>query len=165
MELDDFETYAMAYGGDIAQWPAEDRAAARALLAESAAAQAMLDEARALDATLDLWDAPAPSEALHARVLADAASMASAAQATTTTTAPTTSQNGWAARLFGTMGLLRPGMALAACLALGVVMGATLDEQIAAPVSVEMVQGTSVIDFAFAMEDDTDLLLGSEAFL
>jgi len=70
MMIEDFEARAMAYGGTIDAWPAEDRAAAHALLAESTAAQGIIDEARALDAALDLWEQPQASEALLSRVLA-----------------------------------------------------------------------------------------------
>lgn len=56
-----------AYGADPKRWPADERAAAEALLAAGAGAEA-LAEARALDAALATDDAGAPSELLMRRL-------------------------------------------------------------------------------------------------
>lgn len=163
MTIEDFEERAMAYGAKIDGWPEEDQAPARALLAGSAAARTMLEEAASLDAMLDLWEGPQPSNALLSRVLADAATVAGEAQVELTAPAPV--RDGWLVRLFGNTPVFRPGLALAACLALGFVMGTNIEESVLAPASNGTVQEIGVIDFAFAMEDDSDLLLGSEALL
>lgn len=55
------------YGADPKRWPAEERAAAEALLATGVGAEA-LAEARALDALLAEDDAGAPSDLLMARL-------------------------------------------------------------------------------------------------
>ena len=164
MILEDFQERALAYGGDIDGWPVEDRAAARALLAGSAQARAALDEARALDGTLDLWQAPAPSHALLSRVLADAATVSDEAQATAAP-APRPARAGWRERLFGGNPVFRPGLALAACLALGFAMGANFEEAVLIPTTDSATPEIGMIDFAFAMEDDADLLLGPETLL
>lgn len=169
MTIKDFEERAMAYGADLDVWPEEDRAPARSLLAGSTVARAALDDARALDATLALWnDAVAPSQALLSRVLTDAVTVSE--EEGTATPAPAApvaapARGGWLAALFGDRPLLRPGLALAACLALGFVMGTALDEQVMAPEGTEIVDEVGLIDFAFAMEDDADLLLGPGALL
>lgn len=167
MTIKDFEERAMAYGADLDVWPEEDRAPARSLLAGSTVARAALDDARALDATLALWnDAVAPSQALLSRVLTDAATVSEEGKGTVPA-APVAvpARRGWLAALFGERPLLRPGLALAACLALGFVMGTALDEQVMAPEGTEIVDEVGLIDFAFAMEDDADLLLGPGALL
>ncbi len=164
MTTDEFEERAMAYGARIDGWPEEDRAPARALLAESAVAREMLEEAASLDAMLDLWEGPQPSNALLGRVLSDAALVAGEARAPVPTPAP--AREGWLSRLFGNTPVFRPGMALAACLALGFVMGTAIEDSVIAPSSsAGAAQEIGVIDFAFAMEDDSDLLLGPEALL
>jgi len=166
MTITDFEERAMAYGGNIDGWPDADQAAARALLADSLAARVALEEARSLDAMLDLWEGPQPSNALLGRVLADAATVAGEAQAVRPAIAARPEKPGWLARLFGNGALLRPGMALAACLALGFVMGTTIERDVLPSASIDTAEiEIGVIDFAFAMEDDADLLLGPEAFL
>jgi len=165
MTMTDFEERAMAYGGNIDGWPDADQAAARALLADSLAARVALEEARSLDAMLDLWEDPQPSNALLGRVLADAATVAGEAQAVRRAVAARPEQPGWLARLFGNSAF-RPGMVLAACLALGFVMGTTIERDVLPSASIDTAEiEIGVIDFAFAMEDDADLLLGPEAFL
>jgi ferric-dicitrate binding protein FerR (iron transport regulator) len=59
-----------AYGGKPANWPAAERAAAKALLARSPEARAALAEAEPLDTLLDAVPALATSPALRAAVLA-----------------------------------------------------------------------------------------------
>ncbi len=72
MDAERFETLALAYGRDLGRWPAEEREAARTLLAGSPSLAAVLDEAGDLDDALDAWRTPAPSAALRERVLASA---------------------------------------------------------------------------------------------
>lgn len=75
MDLKTFDALAELHGGDLAAWPPGAQAPARALLARSAAARAALERAAALDAALaDLAAFPEPpaSDALMARILADA---------------------------------------------------------------------------------------------
>jgi len=165
MTIEDFEERAMAYGGDLDVWPEEDRAPARSLLAGSSVARTALDDARALDATLAQWggEAVAPSQALLGRVLTDAATVAGAAEAPVP--AALSPKKGWMASLFGDMSPMRPGLALAACLALGFVVGTTLDEQVLPSLAPEVAEEAVMIDFAFAIEDDDDLLLGPETLL
>ncbi len=167
MILEDFEERALAYGGDIDNWPVEDRAAARALLAESQAAQTALAEANALDDMLDLWEGPEPSHDLLSRVLADAATVSGEMQVTAQAAAPASkpARIGWRERLFGGGPVFRPGLALAACLALGFAMGANFEEGALVPIADTAGAEIGMIDFAFAMEDDADLLLGPEALL
>jgi hypothetical protein len=166
MKIEDFQERALAYGGDIDGWPVEDQAAARATLAASDAARKALDEAQALDDMLDLWEGPEPSHALLSRVLADAAMVSDAAAETAEVPAPRpTTRNGWRERLFGGGPIFRPGLALATCLALGFVFGANIDHSVLSPANDVASQQLGIIDFAFAMEDDADLLLGPEVLL
>lgn len=76
-----FAALADAHGGDLARWPAAERAAAAALARRSAAAQAALARAAALDAALDAL-AAAPPPAASARLLAACAADAAAVCAT-----------------------------------------------------------------------------------
>lgn len=117
-----FEELASIYGSKIAWWPEEDQAAATALLAESTAAQDVLKAEQALDAAMDDWKAPAPSEALMAKILGDAAEVSAAqiTQAAPTREAP--AKPGFFSRFFGEMGW-RPVGAMTACLAVGFVAG------------------------------------------
>jgi hypothetical protein len=59
-----------AYGASPDRWPAEERAAAVALLADSVEVQSQRDAAACLDALLDLAPVVPPSTELAARVLA-----------------------------------------------------------------------------------------------
>lgn len=63
-----FRALAEAYGGDMARWPRETQAAARAMAAQ-AGAHATMADARALDAALDRFTLAPPSPALAARIL------------------------------------------------------------------------------------------------
>jgi hypothetical protein len=72
MILERFTNLLDVYGGRIERWPAEERHAARALLARSADARARAAAAERLDALLDQVPEPAPSAALVTRVLAAA---------------------------------------------------------------------------------------------
>lgn len=169
MTLDDFEALAMAYGSDLARWPENERADAETLLATSDRAQDMLREAAALDATLDLWDDPTPSQDLMARVLEDAASVATNA-AVVAPALPTAARKGWRGWLpdltSQRLGGRRPAFALAACLAVGFSLGMNLDGSVLQPPAQEVSNNEiEATDFIFAMEDDSDLLLGPEVFL
>lgn len=63
-----------AYGADAARWPANERTAAQALVAEDAALQAELDAAAVLDAELAAWAmAPVAVSDIDATAAADAA--------------------------------------------------------------------------------------------
>jgi hypothetical protein len=64
-----FERLLATYGADLQRWPAAQRRAARALVAEDEAARAARDEAARLDALLDRFAPPAPPDAA-ARVAA-----------------------------------------------------------------------------------------------
>lgn len=64
-----FLALAQAYGGHLRKWPERERDAAAEIVHE-AWAQAILHEEGKLDGLLDAWTAPAPSEALAARVRA-----------------------------------------------------------------------------------------------
>lgn len=79
MNLDRFAILIEAYGTDPRRWPADERAAAQALLAASAEAQRLLREASPLDALLS---SPPPviepSAMLRARILAQVAPHAAA---------------------------------------------------------------------------------------
>ena len=79
MTMARFEKLADAYGGNIDAWPEADQPQARLFAAgpQQQAAERLLTEAAALDAALTeaLGQAPAPSEDLMARVLADAAAV------------------------------------------------------------------------------------------
>ena len=163
MTIEEFEERALAYGARMESWPPGDRVAARSLLAGSERARAILEEARSLDAMLDLWEGPQPSHALLSRVLADAAAVTQESRPVEAAAAPT--REGWFARLFGGMSLLRPGLALAACLALGVAMGTSLEESVLPVAAPDPVEAIAAVEFAFALEDDADLLLGPEALL
>jgi hypothetical protein len=68
--LQRFAELAAAYGGDLARWPAAERAGAAALVVEEPEETgAILAQARALDAALDLVTAPPPSDLLARRIL------------------------------------------------------------------------------------------------
>ncbi len=167
MTLEQFEELAMAYGGTIARWPEEERAGAQQMLLASEAAREMLAEASALDATLDLWEAPAPSQALMARVLTDAATVSADRQSAAPAPAqPAAPKRGWFETLFGGSTGLRPAFAMACCLAVGFSLGFSGDVTIApTETNLAAAQQTDLIDFAFAMDDDSDLLFGSGALL
>jgi hypothetical protein len=70
MTPDRFEKLSLAFGGEIERWPANEREAARHLLAaQPALTEPLIDEARRLDRTLN--DAPStrPSHALVSRIV------------------------------------------------------------------------------------------------
>jgi hypothetical protein len=71
MSLDRLREIVEAYGAAAHRWPAAEREAALALLANEPKAQAWLDEALALDLLLDAAPEPdAPSDSLISRIMA-----------------------------------------------------------------------------------------------
>lgn len=73
MDQDRFAVLAAAYGARFDLWPAQERAGARAFLAERGrAAERLLFEARRLDAALAAWPDPTPSQAFIDRLVAAA---------------------------------------------------------------------------------------------
>jgi len=72
MDRERFDHLLAAYGGDFGRWPAKERAAAAAFVAQSIEAATALKEARALDDALDQARAEPNVSALAARILARA---------------------------------------------------------------------------------------------
>ena len=72
MSLARFRALLDAYGADPDRWPAEERDAAHALLAQSPEAQRWRDASAQLDAILDRAPAPTASPELIERILATA---------------------------------------------------------------------------------------------
>jgi hypothetical protein len=70
-DLARFQALADAYGGVIARWPGDEADEANRW-SRTPEGRAILADALALDETLDHWLTPVPSNALAARVLADA---------------------------------------------------------------------------------------------
>jgi anti-sigma-K factor RskA len=124
MDLDQLRTIIDGHGPRLEDWPAAERQAAEALMADSAAARALLAEARALDRLLDTVPALSPTPALRTAILA------------TAPRAPARPQAGQS--LFGRLaeaatdlwrelgGWRLAGAALAASLVLGILAGGTL---------------------------------------
>ena len=105
-----------SYGTSPPRWPAAEREAAAALLAESAAARALVTDAAPLDELLDAVPAVAPTPAMRAAILSMAPRVAPRPRA----------GDGWRA-LIGELGGWRLGGAvLAASLVLGIVSGGWL---------------------------------------
>lgn len=138
MTLAVFVTLSEAYGGDIARWPEDRRAEAEGFAAENAEAAEALAEAEALDRMLDEMTVPAPSMALTARVLGDAAAeSATRARAVKAPAAQSRQRSGWRVLLaqlgLGSSALVAGGLGVAAMagLAVGViapVSTATVDQ-------------------------------------
>jgi len=103
-----------AYGTSTARWPAAERAAAVALLAESAEARALVAKAAPLDELLDAVPAIAPTPALRAAVLA------------AVPRAAPRRGDGWRAVIGELGGGRLAGAVLAASLVLGIVSGGWL---------------------------------------
>jgi len=153
MTLDRFDELASAYGAAISLWPAQDQAAAEALAAQSSEAQNILAREAALDAALDEWEAPAPSDALMARILGDAAETSAAMAAPVAAPEKATQKPGFFERFFGSMDW-RPAGAMTACLAIGFIAGVSGD-----PVSVDTasaIEDNAVVATFFDDEDDSD---------
>lgn len=68
--LERFAGIVDAYGASPERWPADERAAAEAMVAGSAEARALLAEAAALDSVLSAAPVDAPSAALTERLIA-----------------------------------------------------------------------------------------------
>jgi hypothetical protein len=64
MDAERFSALAMSYGANIARWPAAERRAAEAFLAQSPEAARFIDEQRRLDERLDSLTAEEPSSRL-----------------------------------------------------------------------------------------------------
>lgn len=155
MTVDRFDELASAYGASISLWPAEEQDAAKALAESSPEAQAVLEREKALDAALDEWEAPAPSDALMARILGDAAEVSASATASNPVPRKESQQPGFLARFFGEMGW-RPAGAMAACLAIGFVAGISGDPTSNNTNSSSEIEDNSVIATFFGDEDDSD---------
>jgi hypothetical protein len=72
MTLERLQAIIDAYGTSAIRWPADERQAAEALLAESAAARTLLAQAVDLDELLDVAPALIPTPQLRAAILAAA---------------------------------------------------------------------------------------------
>lgn len=73
MNLDRFKTLADSFGGDLARWPDDERAAAEAFLTEHGQiTRDILQEALRLDELLKTAEAPGPSDALFNAIMASA---------------------------------------------------------------------------------------------
>ncbi len=94
-----------AYGADPRRWPAGERAAAEALIAESAEAANLREDAAALDMLMDLSAAPAPSPELMVQVLA------------------AREPSGWLSVLWPFGPAWQPATAMAAAAVLGIAIG------------------------------------------
>ncbi|MEO6377290.1 MAG: hypothetical protein ABIO37_04610 [Caulobacteraceae bacterium] len=129
MGLDRFKALAAAYGGRPARWPEAERTAAQALMARAPddCAAALAEEAE-LDGALDGWDAPAPTAALRAAILAGA---------------PVKGSRRWVSLRW--QGWL-PGAGLAAIGMAGVLCGATLFGVAAADVRTEATVAAATAD-------------------
>lgn len=75
MTLEAFQRLIDTYGGNSAAWPADDQAAAAALLGQSADANAVLDAARALDQALQQSLPKAPKGMVDRIMAASGAAM------------------------------------------------------------------------------------------
>jgi hypothetical protein len=72
MNIERFRELVAAYGGEIRQWPIDEREPARRLVEHNAEARALASEASALDAVLDRASRPLASPGLKAAILAGA---------------------------------------------------------------------------------------------
>ncbi len=158
MTIDRFDELAAIHGAEIRRWPQAEQAAAKALAGTSPAAQAVLEREQALDDALSAWDTPAPSEALMARILGDAAEV-SLSTVNTATIAPqrlpertTSGILAW----FSGISSWRPAGAMAACLAAGFsigIYGAPLPDGLNTPGASE---DNAIIANFFSDDDDSD---------
>ncbi len=155
MTVDRFDELASAYGASISLWPAEEQAAAKALAENSPEAQAVLDREKVLDTALDEWETPAPSDALMARILGDAAEVSASAVAANPQPRETAQKPGFLTRFFGEMSW-RPAGAMAACLAIGFVTGISGDPTSNNINDASEAEDNSVVATFFGDEDDSD---------
>ncbi|WP_119460427.1 hypothetical protein [Rhodospirillaceae bacterium SYSU D60014] len=121
MTLQRFEAITAAYGARPDRWPAAERDAANALLADSAAARTLLEGAAALDGLLDMVPAPAPAPTMRAAILAAAPRAATLSLAGRLAEA-------WRAFSGEFGGFRAAGPVLAASLLLGVAAGSLLSD-------------------------------------
>ncbi len=170
--LERFEALLDLYGAQPHKWPADERAAAHALLAQSADARAALESARALDELLDRASpVPALSADLAAKILAarplPGGSVAPAPlpeppaldPAITWTSSADITRN--ARHLpHGILAMiakprLLPMAALAASLALGLVSGALIKSMM--PTTVTVAYGAPTVNDLFALGFSTQM--------
>jgi hypothetical protein len=152
MTLERFAAIMDAYGTSPERWPADEHAAAEALLAETPAAQALATEAAKLDLMLAAAPVEAPSAALVERLMA--------ARPRAATVAPAPQGNkGIFRRLIETLwpygSPVVPTGALAASIMLGVALGSVseisvLDVAPANAASAEMETGERLVALALA---------------
>lgn len=119
MTLERLRAVIEAYGTSAARWPAAERKAAAALLAESDAARALLAEGAPLDELLDAVPAMAPTPAMRAAILAAAPRAGGRSAAARV-------GDGWRAFIGELGGWRLAGAVLAASLVLGIVSGGWL---------------------------------------
>jgi len=162
MTFERFDELASTYGAAMDLWPAAEKAAAEALAATSTEAQDALARERALDDVMNTWEAPAPSEALMARILGDAAEVSAAAPVAEAAPRVEPEKPSLFSRLFGGMGW-RPAGALAACLAIAVVATQTgkTPSTPAAPTEAQLAQQAEDTAILTAFFDD-DLLFDED---
>jgi len=128
MTLERLRAVIESYGTSPPRWPAAEREAAAALLAESAAARVLVTEAASLDELLDAAPAIAPTPAMRAAILAAAPR------------AKPRPGDGWRA-LIGELGGWRlAGAVLAASLVLGIVSGGWLSTGLTTESSPDLLQ-------------------------
>lgn len=152
MTLERFAAIMDAYGTSPARWPADERAAAEALLAETPAAQALAAEVAKLDLMLAAASVEAPSAALVERLMA--------ARPRAAVVAPAPQQDkGFFRRLIEALwpygSPVIPSGALAASIMLGVVLGSVADVSVLdmSPANVaaaEMETGERLVALALA---------------
>lgn len=155
MTIERFDELASAYGAGIFLWPAEEQAAAEALAKSSPDAQAVLERERALDAALDEWDVPAPSEALMAKILGDAAEVSTTTSAAVETPRQASEKPSFFSRFFGEMGW-RPAGAMTACLAIGFIAGLSGAPAPVGGDEASAVEDNAVVATFFGDEDESD---------
>ncbi len=128
MDLTRFETLADAYGGDLRRWPAQERAAAEALLAaQPQAARAVLADADALDALLHASPTPAVPHVLREAIAAAA-------------------PKAGVARVRTGFGFWLSGAGLAAATVSGVIVGASMLSAMTADVRADAVLAEALYD-------------------
>ncbi len=128
MTLERLRAVIEAYGTNPPRWPAAEREAAAALLAESAAARALVTEAAPLDELLDAAPAIAPTPAMRAAILAMAPR------------ATPRLGDGWRTLVGGLGGWRLAGAVLAASLVLGIVSGGWLSTGLTTESSPDLLQ-------------------------
>ena len=130
MTLEELELRAARWGAATEEWPDADRSAAEALLARSAEARDLIAALQAMEADLTFAaaDGATPSDALTARILADAAEIGVKPATSVTTQARKT---GLAALWDRLPPVWRPAVACAASALLGVWLGYVAPQDVA----------------------------------